>query len=346
MSHPNSLLPEEKLVWITVVIMRKKLFYLFAILVYLIPQVFAEGIRFEKVDQYLVADLDRKSLKDIVVKGDSAFVLLSYYSPHQFTAGRSFYRVDFDEVINTVKDYFSQHTTNPLVGRYWMLGLTYVADVIFLPEEETLLDKIYVINNIVHLPDRGNYSHQFTIKGDYLGRIANFSEYKKEFLQGILLSNKPIQTPIDIFGQTIIDMDIMGEYVILVSETKYIVVNINDLALLGEEAPRYEFIKWHDNPEGKMEYYPHPLGKQYFCYKDKLGVLNIHQKMENNQLQSLDISELPVPPFYSWFQIEDDYYYQLEFEYALVPILLMTKWQIHGLPGLSGVDHEMWKDVK
>ncbi|MGC9327631.1 MAG: hypothetical protein ACP5I1_08350 [Candidatus Hinthialibacter sp.] len=152
----------------------------------------SQQIRFEAVRQNVILNIDQQNFVDLVVHHDKAFLLASRWNAHSFYSGRSFVMIDLAKAPENENEYYSAIPE----GYYSLFGLTYQSDMYYLPEEEKLQDRIVPINDALHLPDRSDCSHHFTLTGDYLGKFPDFFNLENQY-QDVKIKGEPIQFPAD-----------------------------------------------------------------------------------------------------------------------------------------------------
>lgn len=300
----------------------------------------SQQIRFEAVRQNVILNIDQQNFVDLVVHHDKAFLLASRWNAHSFYRGRSFVMIDLAKAPENENEYYSAIPE----GYYSLFGLTYQSDMYYLPEEEKLQDRIVQINDALHLPDRSDCSHHFTLTGDYLGKFPDFSNLENQY-QDVKIKGEPIQFPADIFGEVYTAMIQLESFVLLLNDSKYTIVSIDELNQWGEDAPHQTYerkiiVNRRGYEEQQILFFP--MQNNYFLVEDKLfGGYRLYKALPQNFVHEYTDVKFPKMTRYNWSTMKNGVYYQVEPEGSF--LIKLVQYRVSGLVDDSGAGENIWR---
>lgn len=232
-------------------------------------------------------------------------------------------------------------------GYYSLFGLTYQMDLYYLPDKEKLQDRIVQINETLYLPDQNDYSYNFTLTGDYLGKFPQFSETENKN-QNIKIDGEPIQFPLEIFKDVYTSMIQLESFVLLLNDYKYTIVNIDELNQLGKDSSHQTYerkiiIDRRGNKEQQILFFP--MQNDYFLIEDKLfGGYRLYKVLPQNILHEYTDVIFPELTPYNWSSMKNGVYYQVEPESTF--LIKLVQYRVSGIADDSGAPKDEWRQYE
>lgn len=318
-------------------------FYLLSIslLVSINSPTYSQNINFVKEHGFWVGNLDTSRIGNYLVKDDWIYYFTTEGTPH------SGYRYYFQ--IANIKDSIK----NPIYLEYYSdqgfmvfhslfkIGVGSYYD--FAPNNRSTYQNFIIIDDILYLRDTEDYSFQFTLDGEYLGRFPYFSEthpeYADNYGDSILINDETILYPYNIFNIQYTSFHFVGNTVLLVSNDRITTVNKNDLNKNGNNAYHFDLLK--EELDFNIELDRHsvvPLINNLFILheRDNVFLYKIEPELTITKQKILGNPKY-IGNYAKFFY---PYLYQTESPIQFTQILY--RYKIEGLQETSSISTDLW----
>ncbi|MBZ0257684.1 hypothetical protein K8I31_16580 [bacterium] len=216
--------------------MNRRFIYSFILTLLLVPTVYSQEAHLQRIWTAPLHWIDQHILYDTYIDGDSMYVLMKYYSFHQELEQMQFIHYDLSRPREMETCPFSL----PCLFTYktWKFNQKTYYDEI--DPSLYLTNSIHQLGDYLYLPDNSGNSRKFDKNLNEISFEPGFEEIKKQS-QTIMISDQVFTLPITIFDHTYTDMITLNSTIVLISDSFYTVVGVEELKIHGSAAQSRTF---------------------------------------------------------------------------------------------------------
>lgn len=299
---------------------------------------------FDLNKRIVVEDIDQKSLKDILMLDEGVFLSFRVSRSHAGTSGIHISYLNIEGLKHCGM------TSNEFCKAYTLVDETYTVEgpsferIDIVPKDKQLTLEIVKIGDVIHLPDHGGSSHQYTPSAEYLGYFPGFLDAYEKYGKTVNVGGTARHLPFELFGADITDCMESKGYYLLEAGSRYFIAGKDDLRRMGGDAPNLEFSRRYDQYIDHFTQHAYIYGNDYYFQPDQgeLEIFSIKRRDGRLYLEKMT-SNPPMIEMRNW---EYDYLYYFDrFMYTLFvagPPILFQMYEVVGLEPYSAVSGEVW----
>ncbi|MBZ0258673.1 hypothetical protein K8I31_21590 [bacterium] len=296
---------------------------------------YSQTVSFDFIDRHIILPSSRYQFIDLHIQNQNYYFLTTSYMFHSNIWSLMLYQFQIGDLPQTAAEYYTAFYDIDVI-----FSIAHESDSIHykIPDEERLQNRIIQIDDIIYLPDRDNHSHQFTPSGEYLGRFDEFDQFE-ESLMPLKINDASASFPVQLSGEKYNSYICLKDFVILLNDYHYAIVNIDEFNQNGNSAQIKSYPRRIDQlGENNLiqHTFIHEFSDNYFIIQDdEEAHFHLYTVDQNLTIHEIQIDEPPKESaiYYDWKLIENGVYYQLEI--LNDDFLALVRYNIQGLTPLS-----------